>query len=290
MPGAVAAIEIGGASIAYDALNRAADAMSQALAAVGVTAGDRVGLCVPKSIAAVASVFGILRAGAAYVPVDVGAPFSRNAFIFNDCAVRAVVVSDRCADDLLAEIGSAGWTRHACPAPTDAASGFVILARDGSSQASQGSLPELAYILYTSGSTGRPKGVMHSHATALSFVHWCSEEFRPHPQDRFSSHAPFHFDLSILDIYVPIKHGAAVVLFGSEAGKQPGTLSKAIAEHRITVWYSTPSILRMLMEHGKLDEVDCSSLRLVLFAGEVFPIKHLRALMTRWPAPHYYNL
>jgi non-ribosomal peptide synthetase component F len=71
------------------------------------------------------------------------------------------------------------------------------------------SLPtDLAYILYTSGSTGKPKGVMLSHENAFSFIDWCSETFQPNEEDRFSSHAPFHFDLSILDIYVPLKHGA----------------------------------------------------------------------------------
>ena len=66
----------------------------------------------------------------------------------------------------------------------------------------------LAYILYTSGSTGKPKGVMLSHENAVSFVDWCSEVFEPRPEDRFSSHAPFHFDLSILDLHVPLRHGA----------------------------------------------------------------------------------
>jgi acyl-coenzyme A synthetase/AMP-(fatty) acid ligase len=111
----------------------------------------------------------------------------------------------------------------------------------------------------------------------------------PRADDRFSSHAPFHFDLSILDIYVPIKHGASVVLIASEPGKQPGTLADIISERRITVWYSTPSILRLLLEYGKLKEHDCSALRVVIFAGEVFPIKHLRALMALWPHPRYYN-
>jgi non-ribosomal peptide synthetase component F len=67
---------------------------------------------------------------------------------------------------------------------------------------------DLAYILYTSGSTGKPKGVMLSHENAVSFVDWCSEVFEPDANDRFSSHAPFHFDLSILDIHVSLKHGA----------------------------------------------------------------------------------
>jgi acyl-coenzyme A synthetase/AMP-(fatty) acid ligase len=131
---------------------------------------------------------------------------------------------------------------------------------------------------------------MHSHATALAFIDWVSQEFQPTADDRFSSHAPFHFDLSILDIYVPLKHGASVVLINSEAGKQPGTLAELIEKARITIWYSTPSILRMLVEFGRLEERDCSALRIVNFAGEVFPTKHLRALMALWAQPVYYNL
>ncbi len=81
---------------------------------------------------------------------------------------------------------------------------------------------DLAYILYTSGSTGRPKGVMLSHLNAQRFVDWCSRTFKPVPEDRFSSHAPFHFDLSILDICVPLKHGATLVPVPEEYGGAGG--------------------------------------------------------------------
>ncbi|MEX2112181.1 MAG: AMP-binding protein, partial [Pirellulales bacterium] len=104
-----------------------------------------------------------------------------------------------------------------------------------------GRADDLAYLLYTSGSTGKPKGVMLSQQNAISFVDWCSQTFAPTGDDRFSSHAPFHFDLSILDIYVPIKHGATLVLVSHETGKEPAKLASLIAERRITVWYSTPS-------------------------------------------------
>ena len=248
-----------GEETSYAELDRQSDAIAKELQAAGVQPGDRVGLCLPKSIDSVAAIFGVLKAGAAYVPVDARAPEERNEFIFEDCAVAATI--------------GPGATVTPCqrtePIPS----------------------PEnLAYILYTSGSTGNPKGVMLTHANALSFVDWCSETFAPDEKDRFSSHAPFHFDLSILDIYVPIKHGAAIVLIGEALGKNARELAPVIAEHRITVWYSTPTVLRLLTEFGSLGEHDLSALRIILFAGEVFPIKHLRALREILPGQRFFNL
>jgi amino acid adenylation domain-containing protein len=149
---------------------------------------------------------------------------------------------------------------------------------------------DLAYILYTSGSTGKPKGVMLSHGNAAAFIDWCSDVFKPNEHDRFSSHAPFHFDLSILDIYVSLKHGATLVIVEEALGKEPARLAPWIAEKKLTVWYSAPSILSLLAQFGKLEQYDYSSLRLVLFAGEVFPIKYLKLLKSLWPHPTYFNL
>lgn len=289
-PQAVAALQPDGLSITYADLDAYASAIARRLADAGVGAGDRVGLCIPKTIAALASVFGILRAGAAYVPVDVSAPAARNSYIFDDCDVAAIIVDAAAEDELTAALAGSDWTRVNFPSHEGFSAKFAILARSSEAQRRFAPRPDLAYILYTSGSTGRPKGVMHSHETALAFVDWCTSEFAPVASDRFSSHAPFHFDLSILDIYVPLKHGASIVLIGSEAGKQPGVLADLIAGQRITIWYSTPSILRMLLDYGKLNERDCSALRIVNFAGEVFPLKHLRALQAVWSHPVYYNL
>ncbi len=287
-PDAVAAYEPDGAAIAYGALNEYSNRITLALTGLGAKPGDRIGLCVPKDIAALAAVFGALKAGCAYVPTDYQAPVARTAFIFNDCEVRAIVAHGAVAGPLR-EALSGAWRET--PFPVHGAHGgeLVLLAREGA-VCDSGHGAELAYILYTSGSTGKPKGVMHSHATALAFIDWCSDVFSPNAADRFSSHAPFHFDLSILDIYVPIKHGGAVVLIGSEAGKQPGVLADIIAEREISIWYSTPSILRMLVEHGDIAARAFPALRIVNFAGEVFPIKHLRALMAAWPGRRYLNL
>jgi acyl-coenzyme A synthetase/AMP-(fatty) acid ligase len=131
---------------------------------------------------------------------------------------------------------------------------------------------------------------MLTHRNALSFIDWCSEVFEPSETDRFSSHAPFHFDLSILDLYVSLKHGATLVLIEEETGKDPIRLASLISEKRISVWYSTPSILSFLAQYGKLERYEFSDLRLVLFAGEVFPVKHLRMLKDMLPKPRYFNL
>jgi len=297
-PDKTAVIEPGQGSITYGEFNALANQLRDRLYHLGVCPGDRVGIYLHKSIDSVAAIFGILKTGAAYVPVDPGAPVSRNAYILADCQVKAVVIEDCFVNDLASE-----WDVKGDISP------FLILNRTGGGKyikemldQAQASMPissgdsvnpsldDLAYILYTSGSTGKPKGVMLTNRAAISFVDWCSEAFEPLPSDRFSSHAPFHFDLSILDIYLPIKHGASLVLISEEIGKDPVRLASLISESKITSWYSTPSILSFLAQYGKLERYDYSSLRIMHFAGEVFPVKHLRALKKLIPNPRYFNL
>lgn len=293
-----AIVEPGKGSISYAELARLAGATRDRLHALGVRRGDRVGVYLPKSIDTVAVIYGILEAGAAYVPVDAGAPAPRSAYILNHCDVRVVVTEPSLARRIRPELAQLAELPlfllvehlgggHGLAAALDAlnrtspAPGAATLHPSGD---------EVAYILYTSGSTGKPKGVTLSHDNAVSFVDWCSETFEPSRDDRFSSHAPFHFDLSILDIHLPLKHGACLVLVDEDVGKDPANLAGLIAEQGITCWYSAPSILALLAQFGRLHERDASALRLVLFAGEVFPVKHLRTLTGVWPKPRYFNL
>ena len=285
-------------AITYRDLASLSERARDRLRRLGVQPGDRVGLYMRKSIDGVAAIFGILKAGAAYVPVDPGAPPARNAYILNDCSVRTALVERRFEERFRNELEALG------PIPSliildDVGGGRALRAaldrEDGRDRApaepSSGPSPDdLAYILYTSGSTGKPKGVMLSHRNAMSFVDWCSEVFAVTAADRCSSHAPFHFDLSVLDIYLSLKHGATLVLIGEEVGKEPMRLAQIIAERHLSVWYSAPSILSFLTQYGNLDRHDLSALRLVLFAGEVFPVKLLRALQQVLPAPRYFNL
>jgi L-proline---[L-prolyl-carrier protein] ligase len=297
-PHSVAVVEPRHGHVEYGELDALSSRLRDRLCAMGVRPGDRVGIYLRKSIDGVAAIYGILKAGAAYVPVDPTAPPARNAYIMHNCSVKALVMEARFAEKFRAEHDALG------PPPST-----IIVERTGGgtglrqaldaldarqpviSTASARSAPaDLAYILYTSGSTGKPKGVMLSHENAVSFVDWCSEVLEPKSSDRFSSHAPFHFDLSILDLHVCLKHGATLVLIDEDIGKDPERLAALIAGERISVWYSAPSILSLLAQYGKLGQRDYSTLRLVLFAGEVFPVKHLRSLAEQWPNRRYFNL
>lgn len=266
----------------YADLDARARAFEVALGRAGVGRGDRVGVCRWKSIDTVAGLLAIMRCGAAYVPVDPASPSSRNRTIFEDCAVRAILLDDRTEASIEGVPDAARII--GVPEATEENSAIDPRAIDPPA------IDDLAYILYTSGSTGRPKGVCVEHRQAVSFVDWCLRTFGCGPDDRCSSHAPFHFDLSILDLWMPLASGGSVALIKESLAKDPRGLPRFIAERGITIWYSVPSILSLMATHGRLDEHPHHALRVVCFAGEVFPMPGLRALRAVWSAPTLWNL
>lgn len=305
-PDKVAVIS-GEQSLTYGALDALTDQLAGVLRAQGVASGDRVGIYVSKSLASLVSVFAILKTGASYVPLDPGAPAQRLTYIIHDSGIKTLLTSsgkvagvqamfsDDCPlnsvvlvdCDLPAEHWSmdvavptgvtvVGWreviSSPATPLPQD-----LAIETD------------TAYILYTSGSTGMPKGVMISHRNSLTFVNWAAQCVNLTEDDRVSSHAPLHFDLSIFDIFSSCRAGATIILVPEGASTFPVQLTKLIERERITVWYSVPSVLTLLVLYGNLASHDLSSLRTIIFAGEVFPVKYLRKLMAALPQARYLN-
>jgi L-proline---[L-prolyl-carrier protein] ligase len=267
-------------SVTYAELDDLASRIAAALARAGVAPGDRVAVAAPKSVGVVASIYGIMRAGAAYVPIDPASPAPRAAHIASDCAVTALIADPE-------------WTARLRPELPESVVGLDV--------EQLGSLPpaaeptdapgadDLAYILYTSGSTGSPKGVMLSHRNATSFVDWAVGELGLTGHDRFSGHAPFHFDLSVFDLYTCAAVGGTLHPVDRRAASFGASIAGFVAERELTVWYSVPSALVQLVTQGGVEPAMLSTLRHVVFAGEVFPTPYVRRLRQLVPRAALHN-
>ena len=129
---------------------------------------------------------------------------------------------------------------------------------------------------------------MLSHRNIQSFVEWAARAFEISSTDNVANHAPLHFDLSVFDIFATLARHGTVHLIDETTAQFPGAIRALIDSARISVWYSVPTALVRLQERHALK--GASSLRLVLFAGEVFPVPALRRLMADLPQPEYANL
>jgi amino acid adenylation domain-containing protein len=289
-------------TLTYQQLDRITNQLANTLLKTGVRRGDRVGIFLNKSLGSLISVFGILKAGGVYVPLDPNAPVKRLAYIARNCDIKVLVTSNGKSEtltDFFSEDSTVSTVvflddlqdEHSFPDSINIISREYIDKEDASHSPTIDTIDnDLAYILYTSGSTGDPKGVMISHRTIFTFINWCSDTFKLSPDDRVTSHAPLHFDLSTFDIFVTIKAGGTVVIIPEMLSIFPPRLAKFLQNERITITYLVPSVLSLLVNYGNLAELDFSSMRLILFAGEVFPIKYLRELASTISHVDYYNL
>jgi amino acid adenylation domain-containing protein len=282
MPDAIA-VKDHDTHLTYGELDRLANRLAYALTELGVYPGDRVGIWLGKSAYAVAAMQAALRLNAIYVPLDPFSPAARIRTIINDCSMRALVTMRQRASTVLTDdlqhIASLCIDRDDLSAFSDAPGQWPESTDD-----------DIAYILYTSGSTGKPKGVSISNRNALAFVEWASTMLSSTAADRFANHAPFHFDLSVLDLYAAFHVGATVYPIPDGLSYMPRQLVNFLMQEGLTVWYSVPSVLTLMMEQGRLLEVSSLPLRTILFAGEPFPVKHLRRLYKRWPEVRFLNL
>ena len=263
----------------YAELDAAADAIAARRVRHGVGRGDRVVLWAGKSPATVAAMQAVLRLGAAYVPVDGSSPAARVATIAKNCEASVLLTEHAKLSRVLAEFGEDVVVEE-LDGPYDPAPAVNADTADD----------DLAYILYTSGSTGVPKGVCLTHENARAFVDWACDVLAPGPDDRFANHAPFTFDLSVLDLYAAFRTGASVHLIPPELSFAPSQLVEFLHDARISIWYSVPSVLVMMMRAGGLfDRPAPEALHTVLFAGEPFAISQLRDLAA-WTSARMMNL
>lgn len=295
-PSAPAVVQ-GDRTISYAEIDLKSSQVATRLVELGAKTGDRVGVFMPKSIEAVTAIYGAMKAGCAYVPIDPSSPTRRAAYIAGNAGITHLL-TDVSKLESLPDLIDAG-VRHILDlgeSPIESVPEPALLHNaDWIGDVTPTGLPrvidqDLAYILYTSGSTGDPKGVMLTHRNCTAFVDWAVKEYQVTEGDRLSSHAPFHFDLSTFDLYAASSVGAPVYLVSKAASMFPGEVRKFIEQNEITVWYSVPSILTMLVEKGGLEAGDLSTLRTLLFAGEVFPTKQLSRLMTLLPHVTFANL
>lgn len=270
------AIHDGPRAITYAQLDSTVQQLSAALAGHGLRAGDRMAIWTEKRAETLALMQAALRLGVIYVPVAPSNPSARVEQIVQ-LATASFVVTDG-PIGFRARLGSASLEFLLASAPQLPVDEWESGPNDP------------AYILFASGSTGVPKGVTVTHANARAFVDWAATETALTGNDRLSSHAPFSFDLSVFDIDGAFRSGASVDLIPSSTANNGAALARFIRDREITVWYSVPSALMLMIDHGDLfAEAAPSNLRTMIFAGEPFPLARAKALLRAWPGVRTLN-
>ena len=286
-----------GNALTYAELVRDANTLAAVLADMGVRRRDRVGIFMHKRLESALVINAIWRAGGVYVPIDPGMPLSRVAFVLRDCGIRHLV-TEPAQQKALDQLAADGICLDGCVGVSAIAdSDTTCMSWDAfRSEPAHAAPPaaqlaaDLAYVMYTSGSTGTPKGLMHTHDSGLAYAKLAADLYDIRPNDRLGNHAPLHFDVSTFDYFAGPLAGATTVIIPEMYNRMPASLSKLIDDERLTIWYSVTLALTQLHLRGVLEERDLSTLRWILFCGEPFPNKYLRALMLRLPNARFSNV
>jgi amino acid adenylation domain-containing protein len=240
-PDAVAAV-FAGESLSYRELNRKANRIAHRLLGLGVSPDDRVAICVERGLDMVAGLLGILKAGAAYVPLDPGYPNERLAYMLADSSPAALLTQSSLQDSLphrelppvvLLDAVMDGYS-ESNPDPVE----LGLTARN------------LAYVIYTSGSTGRPKGVMVEHRNVVNFL--CSMVDAPglDSSDVLLAITTLSFDIAGLELFLPLVNGAKIIIAGRAQAADPVFLQNTIEQAGITIMQATPATWRLLINGG----------------------------------------
>ncbi len=260
------AIVFRGTRLTYRDLEARANRIAHWLRSNNIGRGSLVAVLLPRSPDAFASILGVLKSGAAYVPIDADYPQSRIRFILDDSAAAGLITISRLVPD-----GFTGAVLLLDPGPQ----AIDSLSPDRVSDDALGATPDdLCYVIYTSGSTGRPKGVQIEHANAAHLVSAEAEIFKVTPADRVCQAASLAFDLSVEETWLAFASGACLVVCPGAQSHGGHDFAQFLNENEITVLSTVPTLL------STLDE-DVPALRLLILGGESCP----DWLVSRWSRP-----
>lgn len=252
------AVAFEGRTLSYRELERRANQLAHRLLRLGIGPETVVGVAMERSLELVVALLAVLKAGAAYLPLDPDYPEERLATMLEDSGASLVLTQ--------------AWLAKAPPS----AAGARVLATGGGWEevAAEPAAPPAvsveplgcAYVIYTSGSTGRPKGVMVPHTAIVNRLLWMQETFGIGPGDRVAQKTPFSFDVSVWELFWPLTAGARLEMAPPGIHRDAAALGDWIEATQTTVIHFVPSMLRIFLDHG--DVKRCDSLRLVVTSGE----------------------
>ncbi|WP_084337528.1 non-ribosomal peptide synthetase [Actinomadura oligospora] len=274
-PDAVAVVS-GETRWTYAELDAEADRVAHALAECGVRPGASVALLLPRSAWMVAAIVGVVKAGAAYVPVDVDSPADRVAYVLADARPAAVVGTERTLAGLPAD----------APARVSLDTGLADAEVPPTGIRTPGAAP--AYVIYTSGSTGRPKGVVVPQSNVVALVCAAAGQFGFGAGDVWSLFHSYAFDFSVWELWGPLLTGGRVVVVDFETSRSPERFASLLVDEQVTVLSQTPSAFYQLMPVAS----DGLALRYVVFGGEALEPGRLAPWYARFDddAPSLVNM
>ena len=264
------ALIVGDERWTYAELNRRANQVANRLIAMGVKPGEIVGLAHQRDALLLPSLLGILKAGAAYAPLDPHYPLERLGFILSDCRAPAVVTTTDVAATL--DLGDAQLLL----------ADQIDDSTDDQNPSVQLDDQQLAYVIYTSGSTGKPKGVQVTHANATRLFTATEPWFAFDHNDTWTLFHSFAFDFSVWEIWGALLFGGRLVVVPYEISRSPESFYRLLSEHKVTVLNQTPSAFRQLiLADEALHKQHALSLRYVIFGGEALEFSSLQSWVKR---------
>ena len=269
-------------TLSYRELNARANRLAHHLRGQGIGTDSRVGVSLYRSPDMVVALLAVLKAGAAYVPLDPDLPVQRLAGMLHDSGARLLLTHA----DLLKT-----WSGTEPVFPPVPAMALDVLDTRGCSDANPG-LPvhdeQLAYVIYTSGSTGAPKGAGNRHRALSNRLQWMQQAYGLTAQDVVLQKTPFSFDVSVWEFFWPLMQGATLAVARPGDHRDPQRLRELIDHHGVTTLHFVPSMLQAFLQYEGVQ--DCTSLRRIICSGEALPVPVAQRTREMLPGAALHNL